>query len=129
MKHLGNCPINEFMAQAMKFRGPFIEWVKATGADEIRQRMSDSMGDNPEEKEIAEAFNDMIAEIEDACLEKCPELTAEVLRIATFTDSPDDEVLTMTEYENAAIEMYLNRNLRNFFSRYLRQSRKTSSKA
>lgn len=124
MKHFGNCSMNEFLTQSVKFRAPFTEWLKAVGAADIYKRYKGTISEDATNDEIAERFDAFIGELETAALEKCPELTIEVLRLATFDDGEDHP---FADYEKAAIEMYLNRDVRGFFVRTLKPSLTTSS--
>ena len=38
MKHFANCTPDEFMAQIVKFRTPFVNWLETIGFAEIRAR-------------------------------------------------------------------------------------------
>lgn len=124
MKHFGNCSMEEFLKQTVKFRAPFTEWLKAVGAADIYARYKGKLSEDASNDEIAVAFNDFIGDIESAALEKCPDLTIDVLKLATFDDGEEH---TFADYEKAAIEMYLNRDVRGFFVRTLKPSLTTSS--
>lgn len=124
MKHFGNCTMEEFLKQTVKFRAPFTEWLKAVGAADIYNRYKGKLSEDATNEEIAEAFNAFVGDIEAAALEKCPELTIEVLKLATFDDGEEH---TFADYEKAAVEMYLNRDVRGFFVRTLKPSLTTSS--
>lgn len=125
MKNFTNCTGEEFMAQAVKFRAPFVAWLKAVNASEIYHKTQGNIPEDATEEQVATAFNDFVGEIEAAALE-CRELTMQVLRIATFNED-DSEPYTFPEYQKAALEMYLNRDVRGFFVRVLKSSLTTSS--
>lgn len=125
MKHFGNCSMEEFLKQSVKFRAPFTEWLKAVGAADIYNGHKSKLSDDATNEELAEAFNAFIGDIETAALEKCPDLTIEVLKLATFDDGEEH---TFADYEKAAIDMYLDRDVRSFFVRTLKPSLTTSSK-
>ena len=125
MKHFGNCSMEEFLKQSVKFRAPFTEWLKTVGAADIYNNYKGTLSEGAKDEEIAEAFNAFIGDIEAAALEKAPDLTIEVLKLATFDDGEEHP---FADYEKAAIEMYLNRDVRGFFVRMLKPSLTTSSK-
>ena len=124
MKHFGNCTMEEFLTQSVKFRAPFLEWLKTVGASDIYARHHGNLADDATDAETAAEFEAFIGEIEAAALEKCPDLTITVLRLATFED---EEEHTFNDYEKAALEMYLNSGVRGFFMRALRPALKSSS--
>lgn len=124
MKHFGNCSMEEFLKQSVKFRAPFTEWVKAVGAADIFARFKGNLHEDATDEEIAEAVNAFIGDMEAAALEKAPDLTIEVLKLATFDDGEEHP---FADYEKAAMEMYLNQEVRGFFVRMLKPSLTTSS--
>lgn len=125
MKTFVNCTMEEFLTQSVKFRAPFVEWLKAVNASEVYKKTQGSISDGATGEEIATAFNEFIGALEAASLEHL-ELTMQVLRIATFTEN-DTELPPFPEYQKAAIEMYLNKEVRGFFVRVLKSSLTTSS--
>ena len=131
MKNFANCSPEEFMAQAVKFRAPFIQWVEEIGIHEIRARRPEGF-DEMKDKEKADAVSQMatenMGEILAIALEKNPELTKEVMRLATFTEPEDFNKHTMVEYIAAILEMIGSQEVRGFFTFYLTPKLKTSSK-
>jgi len=120
MKHLANCTYEEFMAQALKMKDLLADWLKETGAADIRERHKT---DNPDD--AWSAALGFMAEMEIAAFRKCPELTKQLLCLATFSDEYDEKL--KGEYIDAAYTMYLNRETRDFFTLSMRQTAATSS--
>lgn len=120
MKHLGNCDYEEFMAQAVKMKEPLAEWLKETGAADIRDKYKT---DSPDD--AGNAALGFMAEMEIAAFRKCPELTKQLLCLATFSDEYDEK--RKGDYIDAAYTMYLNRETRDFFMLCMRQKAVTSS--
>ena len=122
MKHFANCTPDEFMSQVVKFRGPFVDWVKEIGIPEIRARRPDGYEDMSQE-EKAKAISAMAAEntseIISIALEKNAEATKNLMCLATFTDPEDFNQHTMVEYFDAIMQMLSSTEVKNFFTLYL----------
>lgn len=129
MKHFGNCAPEEFLAQAIRFRGPFRRWLKAVGAREIRRRTLGAVGAGASEAERVAAHRAFLGELINASMERCPELTREALCLATFTLPEAFEARPMADYLAAAVEMYESRAIRDFFTLSLSPETTTSSGA
>lgn len=138
MKHFGNCTPDEFFAQSMKFREPFVEWVKKIGIPEIRARRPAGFDDKPENKltpeELAERrdaliqiANENMGEILLAAMQKDLEGTRNVMCLATFTEPEDFNKRTMTEYLKAIMEMLGNTEVKGFFTFFLAPLMKTGT--
>lgn len=124
MKHLGNCSYEEFMAAAVKMKEPLAKWLKETDAAGIRTRNMTNLPANPTTEESMDATRAFIAEMEIAAFRKCPDLTHELLGLATFTEYDDAH---KGEYIDAALAMYADRVVRDFFTLSMRQSVTTST--
>ena len=122
MKHFANCTPDEFISQVVKFRGPFVDWVKEIGIPEIRARRPEGYEDMSQ-KEKVEAISKMAAEnmgeIIAIALEKNPEATKNLMCLATFTDPGDFNNHTMVEYLTAIMQMLGNAEVKGFFTLYL----------
>ncbi len=132
MKTFANCNPDEFMAQAMKFRAPFVEWIKEIGIPEIRARRPEGLDDmSPKDRleALTKLANENIGEIIAAAFEKNPEATKKLMCMCTFTEYEDFNTHTMVEYLGAILEMMNNEEVRGFFTFYLAPMLKTSSKA
>lgn len=131
MKHFANCFPDEFMSQAVKFRAPFSEWCNKIGVKEIRARRPEGY-DDMSEKEKTEAIlktaEENLGEILAAALEKDIEGTKQVLCLATFTEPEDFNKHPMTEYLAAVLDMMASKEVRNFFTFYLKPTLKPSSR-
>ena len=128
MKNFSNCSYDEFVAQITKFRAPFLDWIKQTNAAEIRKKHIGALPDDATLEQRVAAHNAFVGEVEIAALEKCPDLTRELLCIATFTDPADFGSRSMNEYIEAAFDMYGNKVTRDFFTLWLTPKLTTSSK-
>lgn len=132
MKHFANCTPDEFMAQVVKFRVPFVEWVKEIGIPEIRKRRPDGFDDlSAEEKiEVArELGTENMGEILAIALEKNAEATKKLMCLATFTEPEDFNKHKMVEYLAAILEMMNSEEVRGFFTFYLAPMMKNGSAA
>lgn len=132
MKNFANCNPEEFMAQAVRFRRPFIKWVNEIGISEIRARRPegfDQMNDKDKGEAISRVAIENVGEIIAAALEKSPEATKEIMCLSTFTDPKDFNTHTMVEYISSIFEMLRSKEVRDFFTFYLAQRTKTSSNA
>jgi hypothetical protein len=122
MKHFANCTPDEFMSQVVKFRGPFVDWVKETGILEIRARRPEGYEDMEKEekiKAITKMATENTGEIISIALEKNPEATKNLMCLATFTDPKDFNNHTMVEYLTAIMQMLGNTEVKDFFTFYL----------
>lgn len=130
MKHFANCTPDEFMQQIVKFRKPFIDWVKEIGIPEIRARRPEGF-DNMSQDEKAEAISklaaDNMSDIIAAALEKDAEATKNVMCLATFTDPKDVNTHTMVEYLAAIGQILKSTEIKDFFTLYLAPAFKTGS--
>ena len=132
MKNFANCNPDDFMAQVVKFRAPFVEWVKEIGIPEIRARRPEGfekLNEKEKEETVSKLAIENIGEILTVALEKNAEATKEVMCLATFTDPNDFNNHTMVEYISAIMEMLRSKEVRGFFTFYLSQTHKTSSNA
>ena len=130
MKHFANCTPQEFMAQAVKFRKPFVEWVEKVGIREIRSRRPegfDKLTDKEKSDAYAQIALDNMGEIIAAAMEKDMEGTVAIMCLATFTDPEDFNKHTMVEYLSAIMAMISSEEVRNFFTLYLSPTFKSSS--
>lgn len=131
MKHLANCPADEFLAAAIKMKRPFADWIKKTGIPAIRERKPEGLEDmEPSErvKALAEAMQINMGDIFAAAIETDLEGTKELLCMATFTDPADFGTHTMPEYMVAISEMLNDTEVFGFFMYYLAPILKTSTK-
>lgn len=124
MRNLANCTPDEFMAQVVKVRGPFVEWVKRVGTEEFRKVYADKLADENVVNR-AKALSMYLGEIIMASMEKEPELTKELLCLTTFTEIEDFNSHRMLEYISAVFEMYRSRDMRDFFTLFLAPSLQT----
>lgn len=132
MKHFANCTPDEFMAQAVKFRSPFVEWIKEIGIPEIRARRPegfDTMTDEEKREAIPRIANENMGEILAIALEKNAEATKELMCLATFTEPKDFNKHKMVEYLAAILEMMNSEEVRGFFTFYLAPMMKNGSAA
>ncbi len=130
MKHFANCTPDEFMAQAMKIRVPFTEWIKEIGIPEIRSRRPegfDAMTSDERVKATTKLANENMGEIIAAAMEKNPGATKNLICLATFTDPKDFNKHSMVEYLTAIFQMFASEEVRGFFTFYLAPMLKTSS--
>ena len=127
MKNFTNCTPDEFAVQSVKLRVPLLAWLKAVGAADIRKKYAAAIPDDASDEERLRATLAFLGEVQNAALEKCPDLTREVLCIATFTDPDDYANHPFPEYVDAAYEMYMNKAVRDFFTRSLYPSLTTFS--
>lgn len=132
MKNFANCNPTEFMQQAVKLRGPFMEWIDKVGVKEIRARRPKGF-DKLNDKEKAEAASRLgienMGEILAVSLEKEPELTKQVMCLCTFTEREDFDNHMMVDYLTAITEMLASQQVRSFFMFFLAQKMKNTSKA
>lgn len=122
MKHFANCTPDEFIAQVVKFRGPFVDWVEEIGIPEIRARRPEGY-DKMDQSEKVEAISKLgaenMSEIITIALEKNPEATKNLMCLATFTNPEDFNSHTMVEYLAAIAQMLGNVEVKGFFTLYL----------
>lgn len=131
MKHLANCAPTEFMAQCVKLRRPFQDWLEKTGIPEIRQRKPegfDAMKPEEQASALMEQGAENIGDILAAAMEKDPHGTAEIMALCCFTEPEDVDKHPMPEYLDAIIEMFTNKAVRGFFMYFLKSKPRTSSK-
>lgn len=122
MKHFANCTPDEFISQVVKFRNPFVDWVKEIGIPEIRARRPEGYNDMSQDekvKAISKLAAANMSEIITIALEKNPEATKNLMCLATFTDPEDFNNHTMVEYLASIAEILGNVEVRNFFTLYL----------
>ena len=132
MKNLANCSPREFFAQAVKVREPLMAWMDEIGFREIKKRRPEGYDDmKPEEKVDAMAAQaaENMAEILSSAMQIAPDKTLEVMALSCFTEPSEVETHTMPEYLRCIREMLESREVRDFFSLYLRQTGESSSKA
>ena len=130
MKHFANCTPDEFMAQVVKFRAPFVEWIKEIGIPEIRARRPegvDTMTDEEKREAIPRIANENMGEILAAAMEKNMEATKNLMCLATFTEPKDFNKHKMVEYISAILDMMRSEEVRGFFTFYLAPMLKSSS--
>lgn len=128
MKHLGNCAPGEFMARAGAIRGPFIEWSKAVDVEGLRARYLGALPKDAGAEARRAARGEYLCAVADAALDNCPELTRELLCLATFTEPERFEARPMAAYLKAAMEMYSDGAIRDFFTYWPGQGRGTGSR-
>lgn len=131
MKHFANCSPEEFMTQAVKFRGPFVDWVNEIGIVEIRKRRPEGfedMSDKEKVKAVREMATENMGEILANALEVDPDGTKAVMCLATFTAPEDFNRHTMVEYLSAIFEMLGNSEVTGFFTYYIAPKLRTFSK-
>ena len=129
MKSFANCTPDEFMAQAVKIRAPFVEWVEKIGIPEIRARRPegyDEMSLEDKKKAITKMARENMGDILAIAFEKNAEMTKKIICMATFTDPEDFNDHPMVEYLTAIAEMLGNEAVRGFFMYYLAPMLKTS---
>lgn len=130
MKHFANCSPDEFMAQVVKFRAPFVEWIEKIGIPEIRARRPEGYEDmTAEEKReaINKIANENMGDILAIALEKNAEATKHLMCLATFTEPEDFNKHTMVEYISAILAMLASEEVRGFFMFYLAPVLKSST--
>lgn len=130
MKNFANCTPDEFMAQVVKFRVPFVEWVKKIGIPEIRARRPegfDTMTDEEKREVIPRIANENMGDILAIAMEKNAEATKELMCLATFTEPKDFNKHKMVEYLAAILEMMNSEEVRGFFTFYLAPMMKNGS--
>lgn len=118
MKNLANCTIEEFMKTADKVRPLFKEWVTKTGARDPRDIIVEILPEDASRVQRLRAVESAIGSIMALSFEKAPELTRELLCVATFTDPKDFTAHTLSEYHESVMEMYNNDSVRSFFTYY-----------
>ena len=129
MKSFANCTPEEFMAQAVKFRRPFLQWIEEIGVSEIRARRPEGfakMSDKEKRAAVSRLAVENMGEIIEIALEKNMELTINIMCLATFTERKDFNSHTMVEYLTAITEMLNSDEVRSFFTFYLAPKMKTS---
>lgn len=131
MKNLANCTPDEFMAHAVKIRGPLMDWMENIGLNEIRSRKPegfDGMEQKEKEAALAELAIENMGEILAAALEKDPENTRKLMCLCTLTEPEEFNTHTMPEYFSAILEVLRSEEVRGFFTLYLRPNLRTSFK-
>ena len=108
MQHLSNCPPDAFIPAALEVRPLLMEWLRQSGATEIRRRYPDEAG--------AAQHAAFLGELLTSAMKRCPGLTEELLRVSTFTPKADFDRRPMRDYLEAALEMYQDGALRDFFT-------------
>ena len=124
MENLSTCTIEEFMKAVTKIRPLFTEWVKKTEARDPRESVTEDMT----RAERLQAIEAALGRIMVSAFEKAPDLTRELLCLATFTPPDEFNAYTLKEYYDAAIAMYNNDAVRSFFTSFVAQNPATSSK-
>lgn len=119
MKNLANCTIDEFISTAVKARPLFVEWVSKTGVRDPRETIVDKITDDSQRLDRIRVTEWTIGEIMATAFEKAPDLTRELLCLATFTDPDDYGSHTIAEYYTAAMEMYNSDVVRSFFTSFV----------
>ena len=122
MKHFANCTPDEFMAQIVKFRTPFVNWLETIGFAEIRARRPegfDAMDDDQKAEALKEIAADNTADIIMSAMEKDPAGTRRVMALSCFTDERDFNTHTMVEYISAILAMFYSPEVRSFFTLFL----------
>lgn len=131
MKHLANCPADEFMAAVVKMKYHFADWLKKTGIPAIRERRPEGYADMDQQQRV-EALQELttvnMGDIFAAAIETDPEGTKDLLCMATFTEPKEFGSHTMPEYLVAISEMLSDKEVVGFFTYYLAPILKTSTK-
>ena len=124
-----NCSPKEFIAQAVKFRKPFADWVEKAGFAEIQKRKPEGlemMTGEEKAKAIKEQNLVNMGDMIEAALEKDPEGTLTVLALCCFTE-PDEMKGSIKDYLNAFFEMLTDETMRSFFQCYAKPKTRSSS--
>lgn len=130
MKNLANCTPREFLAQAVKVADPLTAWMDEIGYKEIKQRRPDGYDQMSKEEKLdamaAKALENM-SDILGKAMQTAPDRTLEVLALSCFVEPADIDKHPMSEYLRAVREMLESREVRDFFSLYLKSSKQSSS--
>lgn len=127
MKHLANCTIDEFTAAAVKARPLFVEWVEKTGVRDPRETIIRNLPDDADRLRRILVNEAALGQVLAQAFEKAPDLTRQLLCLATFTAPEDFGAHTLTDYYQAATEMYNNDAVRSFFTWYVAPGLLTST--
>lgn len=131
MKTLVNCTPTEFLKQTARIRAPFMKWLEETGIPEIRARKPEGYDDMTlaqKREAMSEQASVNMGDMLNACMEKDPDGTLEIMALCCFTEPEDIDEHPMTDYLNAVLEMIGNEAVRSFFMLYLKQSPRNTSK-
>lgn len=134
MKTLANCKPTEFMAQTVRIKKAAEKWLKLTDIMSIRKRVPENLptveeGMTPTEVEsitkrrkeiIREKSLENMSAVFDACFEKHPKETLEVIALCCFMEPADIDNHETKELLNAALEMAEDETVIRFFTLLMR---------
>ncbi len=134
MKTLANCKPTEFMAQTVKIKRAAEKWLRITDIMSIRKRVPEIMPEisddmSAEEKEevikkrkeiIREKSLENMSAIFDACFDKHPVETLEVVALCCFMEPSDIDNHETKELLEAALEMAEDETVIRFFTLLMR---------
>lgn len=134
MKTLANCKPTEFMSQTVRIKKAAEKWLKLTDIMSIRKRVPENLpkveeGMTPEEVEtvtkrrkeiIREKSLENMSAVFDACFEKHPAETLEVIALCCFMEPADIDNHETKELLNAALEMAEDETVIRFFTLLMR---------
>lgn len=137
MKNLANCKPSEFLSQTNKIRKSVEKWLELTDIVNIRRRLPKGMPEvtadlSDEEKEavgkkrremLSHQMRQNLSAILDACLDKHPDETLEVLALCCFVDPENVDDYEMKEYLGAALDMIEDETVVRFFTLLMRLAR------
>lgn len=134
MKTLANCKPTEFMAQTVRIKKAAEKWLKLTDIMSIRKRVPENLpnveeGMTPTEVEsimkrrkeiIREKSLENMSAVFDACFEKHPKETLEVVALCCFMEPADIDNHETKELLAAALEMAEDETVVRFFTLLMR---------
>lgn len=121
MKNLANCNPIEFLVQTNKIRKSVETWLKSTNVIEIIRRRETIPENLTKEEMIAirtKQIKKKASDLLDACLEKYPKETAELLGLVCFVEPEDLENHKMTEFLGSFGEIIESPEVISFFTSF-----------
>ena len=119
MKNLANCKPSEFFVQTNKIRKSVAKWLTVTDIHNIRKRLPKYTDDMDAEKraEVRKAqMSKNLSAIFDACFEKHPMETIEIMALACFIDPAEADDHPMSEYLKSVAELIADESVLSFFT-------------
>lgn len=131
LKTLANCTLKEFLVQCNKIRKEAFEFIELTEIAKIRENVPTFTGEETEEEKAAmikAQSRKNFSAILDSCLEKNVDATIKIVGLMCFKTLEEAEQMDGAEFLNAAMDLFANERVMDFFFKFIGSAMKITEK-